>query len=80
MGLKYIISNNCYSFMAYLSIEISLLKKREISILKWFKYGASFFSQGLYKKNVFWKTTKLTTFKTQIWIFVDKFPYLSKND
>lgn len=34
MGLKYIISNNCYSFMAYLRIEISLFKKREISILK----------------------------------------------
>lgn len=34
MGLKYIISNNCYSFMAYLRIEISILKKREISILK----------------------------------------------
>lgn len=29
MGLKYIISNNCYSFMAYLRIEISLLKKKE---------------------------------------------------
>lgn len=29
MGLKDIISNNCYSFMAYLSIEISLLKKRD---------------------------------------------------